>query len=130
MLFFITQRTAYEMHISDWSSDVCSTDLQAVGIAQLRADGGREAIANRAKAHGGQPFVRRVEAEMLGRPHLVLADFGGDDDVLGRARRLVKLGDGLLRHDLFAAVGIGEAVARAPAVDPRDRKSTRLNSSH
>src|SRR3546814_20783856 len=25
--FFFTQKTAYEMRISDWSSDVCSSDL-------------------------------------------------------------------------------------------------------
>src|SRR3546814_2253250 len=26
-LFFVKQKTAYEMRISDWSSDVCSSDL-------------------------------------------------------------------------------------------------------
>src|SRR3546814_290062 len=29
-VFFFKQKTAYEMRISDWSSDVCSSDLQAV----------------------------------------------------------------------------------------------------
>src|SRR3546814_4077409 len=28
-LFFFKQKTAYEMRISDWSSDVCSSDLRA-----------------------------------------------------------------------------------------------------
>src|SRR3546814_13802262 len=28
--FFFKQKTAYEMRISDWSSDVCSSDLQPV----------------------------------------------------------------------------------------------------
>src|SRR3546814_53620 len=28
MLFFFNQKTAYEMRISDWSSDVCSSDLK------------------------------------------------------------------------------------------------------
>src|SRR3546814_15697927 len=28
VLFFYKQKTAYEMRISDWSSDVCSSDLQ------------------------------------------------------------------------------------------------------
>src|SRR3546814_4493729 len=28
MLFFFKQKTAYEMRISDWSSDVCSSDLK------------------------------------------------------------------------------------------------------
>src|SRR3546814_1456618 len=27
MVFFVKQKTAYEMRISDWSSDVCSSDL-------------------------------------------------------------------------------------------------------
>src|SRR3546814_15099550 len=27
-VFFFNQKTAYEMRISDWSSDVCSSDLQ------------------------------------------------------------------------------------------------------
>src|SRR3546814_1812640 len=27
-IFFFKQKTAYEMRISDWSSDVCSSDLQ------------------------------------------------------------------------------------------------------
>src|SRR3546814_10441121 len=30
--FFFKQKTAYEMRISDWSSDVCSSDLKAVAI--------------------------------------------------------------------------------------------------
>src|SRR3546814_5124407 len=29
--FFFKQKTAYEMRISDWSSDVCSSDLRAPG---------------------------------------------------------------------------------------------------
>src|SRR3546814_6556405 len=28
-VFFFKQKTAYEMRISDWSSDVCSSDLSA-----------------------------------------------------------------------------------------------------
>src|SRR3546814_4392917 len=35
--FFFKQKTAYEMRISDWSSDVCSSDLTAEhGFAALR----------------------------------------------------------------------------------------------
>src|SRR3546814_4402970 len=33
--FFFKQKTAYEMRISDWSSDVCSSDL--LGVALLEA---------------------------------------------------------------------------------------------
>src|SRR3546814_1717854 len=31
MFFFFNQKAAYEMSISDWSSDVCSSDLQPLG---------------------------------------------------------------------------------------------------
>src|SRR3546814_1828866 len=42
--FFFKQKTAYEMRISDWSSDVCSSDLCNVGKQErpfdmLRANG-------------------------------------------------------------------------------------------
>src|SRR3546814_7329871 len=39
LLFFFKQKTAYEMRISDWSSDVCSSDLLVDDIASLRAAG-------------------------------------------------------------------------------------------
>src|SRR3546814_10801074 len=35
--FFFKQKTAYEMRISDWSSDVCSSDLIVTVTAGLRA---------------------------------------------------------------------------------------------
>src|SRR3546814_2066566 len=42
-VFFFKQKTAYEMRISDWSSDVCSSDLResAAGLAVtgLKAEG-------------------------------------------------------------------------------------------
>src|SRR3546814_16592052 len=34
--FFCKQKTAYELRISDWSSDVCSSDLSHVELARLR----------------------------------------------------------------------------------------------
>src|SRR3546814_7911957 len=33
--FFFKQKTAYEMRISDWSSDVCSSDLGAAGPGDI-----------------------------------------------------------------------------------------------
>src|SRR3546814_7071707 len=33
IFFFFKQKTAYEMRISDWSSDVCSSDLSTVSRA-------------------------------------------------------------------------------------------------
>src|SRR3546814_6554236 len=41
VFFFFKQKTAYEMRISDWSSDVCSSDLVVVGLGrELAAEGG------------------------------------------------------------------------------------------
>src|SRR3546814_7707392 len=39
LFFFFKQKTAYEMRISDWSSDVCSSDL-TIGLyfARLRKE--------------------------------------------------------------------------------------------
>src|SRR3546814_6679991 len=51
--FFFKQKTAYEMRISDWSSDVCSSDLAAaggvedgtVGLEAALVDGGDHRVA-------------------------------------------------------------------------------------
>src|SRR3546814_4987352 len=34
VVFFFKQKTAYEMRISDWSSDVCSSDLGVIYIVR------------------------------------------------------------------------------------------------
>src|SRR3546814_12332067 len=39
--FFFKQKTAYEMRISDWSSDVCSSDLQRQTCIRRRASPGQ-----------------------------------------------------------------------------------------
>src|SRR3546814_17590876 len=52
VIFFFKQKTAYEMRISDWSSDVCSSDLAGggeVGRDQYRARG---AAIGRLHVHG------------------------------------------------------------------------------
>src|SRR3546814_714234 len=50
LVFFFKQKTAYEMRISDWSSDVCSSDLDP-GDARGREDValGRVAAADRSE---------------------------------------------------------------------------------
>src|SRR3546814_19302360 len=46
IFFFFKQKTAYEMRISDWSSDVCSSDDTA-DTDHNRADGGPPQPVNR-----------------------------------------------------------------------------------
>src|SRR3546814_2315522 len=43
--FFFKQKTAYEMRISDWSSDVCSSDLEQHFVEQFVAHAPVEALA-------------------------------------------------------------------------------------
>src|SRR3546814_9770799 len=51
VFFFFKQKTAYEMRISDWSSDVCSSDL-----ARARAHVGDQGGGIAGQRRGGQGF--------------------------------------------------------------------------
>src|SRR3546814_9977287 len=65
VFFFFKQKTAYEMRISDWSSDVCSSDLArrhgGSGLSERRRScpcGGRElrdGLQPRRLPHPAQP---------------------------------------------------------------------------
>src|SRR3546814_5994538 len=61
--FFFKQKTAYEMRISDWSSDVCSSDLDAVGVALLLR--GRRGVqvtpAGRTLLHHARSVLQQVD---------------------------------------------------------------------
>src|SRR3546814_8528919 len=64
LFFFFKQKAADEMRISDWSSDVCSSDLfKARGIIRLVA-----AVARHPHVAGCDAFDRTI---------LVIEDFGG-----------------------------------------------------
>src|SRR3546814_8990280 len=56
LFFFVKQKTAYEMRISDWSSDVCSSDLRIV----LDGLGDEGLVANRGGPSGD---CRRIHVE-------------------------------------------------------------------
>src|SRR3546814_11962187 len=71
--FFFKQKTAYEMRISDWSSDVCSSDLAGLVAGDRR----RLVVA---------VLVLRVDADAAG-PDVLLGDAGG----LDRGHHLVHL---------------------------------------
>src|SRR3546814_15515270 len=52
IIFFFKQKTAYEMRISDWSSDVCSSDLPT--YIRCAAQGNHSAMTQR-----GNPLGQR-----------------------------------------------------------------------
>src|SRR3546814_6058022 len=73
-VFFFKQKTAYEMRISDWSSDVCSSDLLAlrgIAMAQLGDFGRAKALVRgAARAFGPKEPVaraRRSEERRVGK---------------------------------------------------------------
>src|SRR3546814_1820181 len=63
-IFFFKQKTAYEMRISDWSSDVCSSDLLA--RRQRHPVVGDAKSVPPAEAHRHQP-LRRLGDPEIGR---------------------------------------------------------------
>src|SRR3546814_6039799 len=62
--FFFKQKTAYEMRISDWSSDVCSSDLildhSGIYKADIALRGGRIAAIGKAGNPDIQPGVEII----------------------------------------------------------------------
>src|SRR3546814_4489536 len=62
VVFFFKQKTAYEMRISDWSSDVCSSDLtQARGVEayeSIRVRDGSDLDHRRSRNH---PYPREPQ---------------------------------------------------------------------
>src|SRR3546814_3862989 len=141
MIFFFKQKTAYELRISDWSSDVCSSDL-----AYLAPDGFqpavtadlRIALCRSASEHGMCPSVshlfRSIPAEIC--PATVAALLTGmGKDGAQELRRLKENGAVTIVQDRSTAVVYGmpgEALRQDAAqfILSPDRKSTRLNSSH
>src|SRR3546814_14077914 len=101
MIFFLffKQKTAYEMRISDWSSDVCSSDLACVGdsallslddVALATAGGnlpGLERALGRSFSEGNAPVtVLRAVARHLQRVHAVAGAGGAVDEAMRRLR--------------------------------------------
>src|SRR3546814_2005920 len=59
--FFFKQKTAYEMRISDWSSDVCSSDLS--DRRHFRGEAGASGHRQEMEVHGEQHEQQDAEPE-------------------------------------------------------------------
>src|SRR3546814_9803811 len=105
IFFFFKQKTAYEMRISDWSSDVCSSDLQ-FGHSHDHAEA----------TTLFDPATRALLKSAL--------------DAMWQSEGLLRQGQpaAALPH-AYQALRFIKQVQQASRIY-LDRKSTRLNSSH
>src|SRR3546814_14381654 len=100
-VFFFKQKTAYEMRISDWSSDVCSSDLLLHGATPTGAERAAACWADKRgvpqvafrpdwnRHKKAAPFKRnerlidaRSEERRVGKEGVITVSFGG--------RRIIK----------------------------------------
>src|SRR3546814_3175349 len=88
LFFFFKQKTAYDMRISDWSSDVCSSDLFELRLfGNMRVDGaisahpsasepGRESVGERVRRRLAHRAADR-KSVVEGKSVSVRVDLGG-----------------------------------------------------
>src|SRR3546814_9795573 len=115
MVFFVKQETAYEMRISDWCSDVCSSDLRDhrfLSLVGVRGCG-RDEAQEQAPVGGvllGVPLHRDqvVVAGKLHGLHEPVVGAGGHDEPVAEP------------VDALMVVAVHGALSRA---DEADRKS-------
>src|SRR3546814_1825394 len=99
--FFFKQKTAYEMRISDWSSDVCSSDLR-------RRDADEGALRDR-----GAIFERRRDEPAAVAARDVLERDEADADLVVFAGQYAGMGD------TGGEAGLDRELALAERVDLR-----------
>src|SRR3546814_4489066 len=115
------------MRISDWSSDVCSSDLSGRVLLTDGPDAGttiRVAYAD----HNGQPYAS------IGRWLIAQGELRADQASMQNIRAWAQRNPGRVPEMLNAnpaVVFFREEAVVDPELGPKgDRKSTRLNSSH
>src|SRR3546814_2620700 len=112
------QKTAYEVRISDWSSDVCSSDRVEHFVQQFqRLRVQRRRVAGRGLQHTGELQQLRELRAQRGEARVQVARQRAELP----QQRVV---------DLQAAATLAGTQAQGEVDLAADRKSTRLNSSH
>src|SRR3546814_10321172 len=135
------------MRISDWSSDVCSSDLchgrqlRKAKLCRRHAledrQGGTTRLQHQCRvAAGGGRYRQVLDREAVGETEAIGADLEIADEI-GECEALRRIGspqdEDVCTHPagqaVLSAAAVHAVVADA-AVEGVDRKSTRLNSSH
>src|SRR3546814_5557073 len=124
--FFFKQNTAYEMRISDGSSDVCSSDLGRVAgasrlprLSAVGSGGYNNYLGSLTSTLPGRVFQQAQTTATIGLSATIPLYQGGLP--AAQVRRATALESQALEQTIFIERRV---VAEA------DRKSTRLNSSH
>src|SRR3546814_650512 len=113
LFFFFKQKTAYDMRISDWSSDVCPSDLaqtlarapQDRPLTQALHGHVRSAVA----ANGATAVTLTVNREMQGQPWVGFAQMGLTHDDARRAKVIAGSALTRLTPETAVAFGISES---------------------
>src|SRR3546814_8570096 len=98
VFFFLKQKTAYEMRISDWSSDVCSSDLHVHALGRQlgaplrqharqvhRVEEPRLAALDLVEEAAEGPLAPLLDRLLPGRGQLAAEVARGVDDEIGGA---------------------------------------------
>src|SRR3546814_9006043 len=123
-IFFFKQKTAYEMRISDWSSDCCSSDLSSkIDSRTILDQSGAETLLG----HGdmlylppGTALPERVHGAFVSdeEVHRVVEHLkqsgGGPDYIEGVLEEVQTMGDGVV----VGATGLPETSSSGDESDP------------
>src|SRR3546814_6451666 len=114
IFFFFKQKTAYELRISDWSSDVCSSDL---GVSTFHTSHDTPPVSGSSATSPSptSPAARNPSTMSASAVMSQLLPDPGADEV----------GGGLALFDRVL-----EIMRAGDEFERLDRKSTRLHSSH
>src|SRR3546814_5941031 len=112
-MFFFKQETAYEMRISDWIADVCSSDLSTRPCTSL-----------------AQPSISTNKSSLKGSEIVV-----GDSIIMHSASRMLATNMSITRNGrkirtLIWNDAVSSLTVIAGTTTRKDRQSTRLNSRH
>src|SRR3546814_1825241 len=125
-VFFFKQKTAYDRRISDWSSDVCSSDLTPTGLLRRLA---RAGVADPTMLDDPDEALRQGYYFSPASAHYQ-AMFEVADDALQLPAGDVQDWLELAPTERAPWLERGDLRASAALLLLADRKSTRLNSSH
>src|SRR3546814_7137800 len=105
--FFFKQKTAYEMRISDWSSDVCSSDLETYGPPPIRA------LSSASRAFLDTPPPGFAEHPLTAPRGVLLIAREDQRAALEEAER-----EGAADGATIRRLDAGQAMALVPVLDP------------